>query len=221
MITLQRCAIFCCTTSWISCVNTYIPLSFESSSHSPPPPHPSRSSQSTDWAPCSIQQLPTSYLFWTWSCIYVNTTISPHHHPLLTPLCPPVHSLCLCLYSCMADRFISTIFPRSHIYVFIYGIFFLEYVLFFLFFALQCCVAFCHTTWISHKYTYIPFSWTSLPFHSPASHPCRSSQSSGLISLCYRATSLWLSLLHIVMNIIVMSIFQCYWYLFFSKPIFF
>ena len=36
--------------------------------------------------------------------------------------CPQVHSLCLHLYSCLATRFISTIFFRFHIYVLAYGI---------------------------------------------------------------------------------------------------
>ena len=34
-------------------------------------------------------------------------------HPLLPPLFPQVFSLCLCLYSCPANRFISTIFLDS------------------------------------------------------------------------------------------------------------
>ena len=29
--------------------------------------------------------------------------------------------------------------------------------------ALQCCVSFCYTTWMSYMYTYIPPSWASLP----------------------------------------------------------
>ena len=33
--------------------------------------------------------------------------------PLLPLLCPQVNSLCLCLYSCPANRFISTIFLDS------------------------------------------------------------------------------------------------------------
>ena len=41
-------------------------------------------------------------------------------HPLLPALGPPVHSLCLHLYSCLANRFISTIFldSRDNIYLF-------------------------------------------------------------------------------------------------------
>ena len=41
---------------------------------------------------------------------------------------------------------------------------------------LQYCSGFCHTlTWISHRYTCVPHSWTPLPPPSP-SHPSGSSQ---------------------------------------------
>ena len=51
--------------------------------------------------------------------------------------------------------------------------------------ALQCCLGFCHiTTWISQKYAYSPSLFShQLP---PPSYPSRSSQSTGLSSLCYR-----------------------------------
>ena len=42
--------------------------------------------------------------------------------------------------------------------------------------ALQYSVGFCHTsTWISHRYTYVPPSWASFPPPTP-SHPSRLSQ---------------------------------------------
>jgi len=79
----------------------------------PTPTHHSRSSQSSRWAPCVIQLLPTSQLFYTWQCIYLNATLSVH--PTLSfPWC--VHnvcSLCLSLYSCPANRFIGAIFIDS------------------------------------------------------------------------------------------------------------
>ena len=43
--------------------------------------HPSRSSQSTKLSSCTIQHPPTSYLSYTWLCIYVNASL-PTHPPL-------------------------------------------------------------------------------------------------------------------------------------------
>ena len=65
------------------------------------------------WAPCVIQQLPTSYLSilsmvtYTFQGYYLN---SSH---LLPPLCPQVSSLGKCLYSCPTNRFICTIYGSS------------------------------------------------------------------------------------------------------------
>ena len=68
--------------------------------------------------------------------------------------------------------------------------------------ALQCCVGFCHTTtWISHKYVYVPSFFVSLLCPQPPSHPSRSSQSTKLIFLCSAAASHWVSMLHIVLYI--------------------
>ena len=62
--------------------------------------------------------------------------------------------------------------------------------------ALQNFVIFCQTsTWISHRYTYVP-SLKSLP---PTSHPSRLLQSPGLSSLSHAAKSCWLSISHMVM----------------------
>ena len=75
-------------------------------------------------------------------------------------------------------------------------------LLLFLFFywrmiALQNFVVFCQTsTWISHRYTYIPF-WTSLPSPAP-SYPSRLIQSLCLSFLSPTANSCWLSILHMV-----------------------
>ena len=69
--------------------------------------------------------------------------------------------------------------------------------------ALQCCVGFCHTsTWISHRYTYIP---SLLSLSSTPSQPSRLSQSTGLSSLCciqqLPCSCVWHMVIHI---------FQCY-----------
>ena len=55
----------------------------------------------------------------------------------------------------------------------------------------------CPTTWISHMYTYVTF-FLSLP---PPSQPWRSPQSINLSSLCYKAASHSLSVLHTVVYI--------------------
>ena len=60
------------------------------------------------------------------------------------------------------------------------------------------------STWISHRYIYVASLWTSLPPSTP-SHASRLSQSTGRSSLCHRANSHWLSVLHLVMYM-----FQCY-----------
>ena len=67
--------------------------------------------------------------------------------------------------------------------------------------ALQCCVGLCHTT--CESAISIPSLLRLLP--TPPSHPPRSSVSTGLSSLCYMATSHWLSVSHMVM-----CMFQCY-----------
>ena len=82
--------------------------------------------------------------------------------------------------------------------------------------ALQCCIGFCHTsTWISHKYTYVPsllILWSSFPLPTP-SHPSRLYRAPDLSSLWYTVNFHWLSVLHVVMYI-----FLCY-YLNSSHPL--
>ena len=62
--------------------------------------------------------------------------------------------------------------------------------------ALQCICFCCTTPWISHNYTYI-LSLLSLSL-LPSSHPSRILQSTRLGSLCYIATSHWLSILRMI-----------------------
>ena len=74
IIGLQCCVRFCCTTTWISCKYTYILFLL-----SLPPTHPSSQPlghhRIPGWASCSIQQLPTSYLFYI--VVYIiNATLS-------------------------------------------------------------------------------------------------------------------------------------------------
>ena len=68
--------------------------------------------------------------------------------------------------------------------------------------ALQCCVGFCcTTTWITHKYTYVPTSWASLPPTQPPSHSSRLSESTGWDS-CVLEQLPTSYLLHMVMYIV-------------------
>ena len=70
-------------------------------------PQPSRWSQGLSWAQVT-QRLPPA-LFCRWWCVCRCCPLGLSH-PLLPPLYPPVHSLCLCLSSCHPNRFISIIF---------------------------------------------------------------------------------------------------------------
>ena len=101
---------------------TYIPISPPSWASFPHSlSHPSTSSQAPSWSPCAMLLLPTSYF--TFCSVYMLLPLSLHTSFPLPPQCPQVHSLCLCLYSCPATRFINTIFFfRLHIYALAYGI---------------------------------------------------------------------------------------------------
>ena len=60
----QCCVSLFCTTLWFSYMHTYIPSPL--SLHPPPHPTPLGHHRALSWIPCVIQQLPTSYLFYTW-----------------------------------------------------------------------------------------------------------------------------------------------------------
>ena len=58
-------------TSWaIGNIYIYIPSLLDL------PPTPLCHHRTQSWAPCAIQQLPTSYLFNTWWCIYVSPDLA-------------------------------------------------------------------------------------------------------------------------------------------------
>ena len=49
------------------------------------------------WAPCVIQKLPTSHLFYTWYWIYVSYSLSLSHPLLPTPTRVHESVLCVCI----------------------------------------------------------------------------------------------------------------------------
>ena len=99
---------------------TYIP-SFLNVAPTPPPSDPRGCHYAPGWAPCVAPQIPTSSLFHTWSCMYFNAYSLNSSHPRLCLLCPQVRSLCLCLYSCPANRFINPIFLEFNIQYLFYS----------------------------------------------------------------------------------------------------
>ena len=67
-----------------------------------PAPRPSHLGhhRALNWAPCAVQEAPTSRRCYTWWCVYVSSTFSVL--PAISfPHC--VHSLHLCLYPCPAN----------------------------------------------------------------------------------------------------------------------
>ena len=82
----------------------------------PPTPsqlYPSRSSQSIELSPpCYIAASQGLSILHKVMYVFQRYSLNSSH-PLLPPLCPQVRSLCLWLYVCPANRFISTIFLDS------------------------------------------------------------------------------------------------------------
>ena len=103
-----------------SAVSVHIYLPSEPSSH-----HPVSSLQVSTghWGqpPCLYGSLPPAICL-TRGSVYMSALFSKLIPPSPSLLYPHIHSLCLCLYSCPADRFISTVFLDS-IYMHIYTVF--------------------------------------------------------------------------------------------------
>ena len=101
-------------------MHTYIPFLLSLTPTSPPPFHPSRSSQRTELASLCYSSFLLA-IYFTLGSVYTSILLF-QFVPLLLPLCPQVHSVHLHLCSCHAKRFISTIFLDS-IYMHLYTIF--------------------------------------------------------------------------------------------------
>ena len=72
-------------------------------------PTPLGCHRASGWDPCIIQQIPSDNLLSIWKSLCFSYCLNLSS--LLLPLlCPQVSSLCLCLYSCPANRLIRTIF---------------------------------------------------------------------------------------------------------------
>ena len=110
IFTLQYCADFCHTSTWISHRYTYVP-SLLNLSAIPHPIPPSRLSQSTRLSSLCHSKSPLSILYmviFMFPCCSLNLS-----HLLHPTLCPQVCSLCLNLHCCPENRFISAMFLDS------------------------------------------------------------------------------------------------------------
>ena len=120
IIDLQCCVGFCHTMMWISHKYTYVsPLL-----NLPPRTYPIPSfcivTEYQIELPVLYSNFALPMVIYMFQCYSLNS-----FYPLLPLLCPEVCSLCLCLYSCPANTFISTIFLDSlSLYTLIYNIFF-------------------------------------------------------------------------------------------------
>ena len=105
-----------------SAICIHIPPSWTSFSPTPHP-SPSRSSQSPELSSlCYIQQIPKQLSVCTWWYIYVSSALANHPTLSFPNLCPRVHFVYLPLYSCPANRLLSTVILEFHVYVLIYKI---------------------------------------------------------------------------------------------------
>ena len=115
-VALQCCVSFCSTAVWISHIYVYNPPSWTSLPAQPTCPGPHRT---LSWAPCPLQQVPTSHLFYTWQCADINPNLPVH------PVFPPPMSTCLYprsdRYPCLSIG-LSVSLSRFHIHALIFDI---------------------------------------------------------------------------------------------------
>ena len=108
---LYNVVTFCCTMKWIIYMYTYI--SSLLNLHPTLLSHPFRSSQSVELSSlCYTADSHQLYILHIIVCICQYYSLSSSYPPLPL-LWLHVCSLCLCLYSCPANRFICTIFPEK------------------------------------------------------------------------------------------------------------
>ena len=103
------CISFSCKTKWNSYMYIYPP---SWTSFSCPYPTLLGHHRAPSWAPCATQQLPL-LIYFTHGGIHMSMLPSQFVPPFPSHTMSKVCSLCLCLYSSPANRFISTIFLDS------------------------------------------------------------------------------------------------------------
>ena len=97
------------------------PLPLESSSYPLPHPTPLGCPRTPGWAPCVIQQLPSSYLSHISECVCFDATLKPSHSPP-SPAVSTKSVLYVCISVAALQISSSVPFSRSHIYAFRYHI---------------------------------------------------------------------------------------------------
>ena len=121
IIALHHCLHFC-YTKHDSAISIHMSPCSGTSSPFSTPVHPSRSPQRTTVSSLYFQQVPISYLFYIWKYVCFNATFSMC--PTLSfPWCVQNLFSMSNVYSCLANKFISTIFLDSrYISIYIYAL---------------------------------------------------------------------------------------------------
>ena len=74
--------------------------------------HPPGHHRAVSWAPSVTQQLPTSCLFYTWSCIYISAPVSAHRTlPFPTCVRKSILYICISISALQSDAFLMLCLP--------------------------------------------------------------------------------------------------------------